>query len=64
MILEMTILPAHDYTGYSESSLNEAIANALRQAEEDSQFKVIETCSSHFPDNKCQYHVTLTAFNA
>ncbi|MDP1603516.1 MAG: hypothetical protein Q8M03_09655 [Legionella sp.] len=60
----MTTLPARDYTGYSELSLDEAISDALQQAEELSQFKVIETCSSHFPDDKCHYHVTLTAFSA
>lgn len=58
----MTILEARDYTGYSEASLDEAIADALQKAKEHTHFEVIETRSSRFPDNKCHYHVTLTTF--
>jgi flavin-binding protein dodecin len=55
------MLEAKDYTGYSETSLNEAIANALQKADKQYRFEVIETRSSLFPD-KCHYHVTLTAY--
>jgi len=58
----MTILDARDYTGYSEASLDEAIADALQKADEHSHFEVIETRSSHFPNNQCHYYVTLTTF--
>lgn len=58
----MTILDARDYTGYSEASLDEAIADALQKADDHNHFEVIETRSSRFPDNKCHYHVTLTTF--
>lgn len=60
----MTNLDARDYTGYSEDSLNEAIADALQKADDHSYFEVIETRSSRYPDNKCQYHVTLTIYGA
>ena len=60
----MTILEARDYTGYSEASLDEAIADALQKAEDHCRFEVIETRSSLFPDSKSQYHVTLTAYAA
>lgn len=59
----MTILETRDYIGYSETSIADAIANALQKAGEHSHFQVIETRSSQFPDNKCYYHVTLTTFN-
>ncbi len=58
----MTILEARDYTGYSETSLNEAISNALQKADKHYHFEVIETRSSLFPD-KSHYHVTLTAYD-
>jgi len=58
----MTILDAHDYTGYSETSLNEAINDALQKADEHSHFEVIETRSSRYTDDSCHYHVTLTTF--
>lgn len=55
------VIEARDYTGYSEASLDEAIANALQKADKHCRFEVIETRSSLFP-NKAQYHVTLTAY--
>ena len=55
----MTILEARDYIGYSEASLDDAIADALQKADKNCRFEVIETRSSLFP-NKSQYHVTLT----
>lgn len=59
----MTIFDAHDYIGYSENSLNEAINDALQKADDHNHFEVIETRSSRFADETCHYHVTLTAFN-
>lgn len=60
----MTNLDARDYTGYSEASLNDAIADALRKADDHSHFEVIETRSSRYHDDKCKYHVTLTIYCA
>ena len=58
----MTNLDAHDYTGYSQASLNEAITDALKKADKHSHFEVIETRSSRFSDDKCHYQVTLTIY--
>ena len=63
MVLRMKNLEAQDYTGYSEESLDEAITDALQKASKPSRFEVIETRSSRFVDDKCHYHVTLTAFS-
>lgn len=58
----MTVLDAKDYTGYSEISLDAAIADALQKADKHQRLEVIETRSSHLPDNTARYHVTLTAY--
>lgn len=55
----MSITKTKEYTGYSESGLEEAIQNALTQAENYQQVKVIETRSSHNSDDKRQFQVTL-----
>lgn len=60
----MINIDARDYTGYSEASLNDAIEDALQKADGHSYFEVIETRSSRYSDNKCQYHVTLTIYSA
>lgn len=58
----MTILRNRDYTGYSDTSLEHAIANALEKAGKDAnRIKVIETRSSQ-PDDKRHYQATLTTF--
>jgi flavin-binding protein dodecin len=58
----MIISKKRDYTGFSEESLNEAIANALEKAKKHSHFEIIEARSSQFADNKRHYHVTLATF--
>jgi flavin-binding protein dodecin len=59
--VKMTAKVTIDYTGYSKESLDEAIIDALQKAGKPTHFEVIETRSSHLPDNNCQYSVTLTA---
>lgn len=63
----MTSLKTKDYIGFSKSSIDEALYDALQNAGEPSHFEVIETRSSsrsRYSDNKNYYQVTLTtSFN-
>ncbi|KTD45125.1 hypothetical protein Lqui_2986 [Legionella quinlivanii] len=60
----MTLINTRDYTGYSESSLEEAIAQALAKSGKDQdQVKIIETRSAQPQDNKRYYQATLSAFS-
>ncbi|MCE3045528.1 MULTISPECIES: hypothetical protein [Legionella] len=60
----MTLLNTRDYTGYSESSLEEAIAQALAKSGKDhDQVKIIETRSAQPQDNKRYYQATLSTFS-
>lgn len=54
----MNKLKQSDFTGYSKSSLEEAMNDALRQAGKHRQLKIIETRSSQFSNEKL-YQVTL-----
>ncbi|OGV41160.1 MAG: hypothetical protein A3F46_09215 [Legionellales bacterium RIFCSPHIGHO2_12_FULL_42_9] len=56
----MTIIKTEDYTGYSESSIDDAITDALEKAGKHRRVEVIETRSSQQGENQCQYQVTLT----
>lgn len=51
-----------DYIGYSDSGIDEAIENALRQAGEHAYFEVIETRGSQIGESKRHYQATITAF--
>lgn len=51
-----------EYTGYSDSGIDEAIQNALRKAGEHTHFEIIETRGSQIGENKRHYQVTITAF--
>ncbi|KTC75317.1 hypothetical protein Lbir_0462 [Legionella birminghamensis] len=60
----MTLLNTRDYTGYSDSSLEDAIAQALAKSGKDhDQVKVIETRSTQPQDSKRHYQATLTTFS-
>lgn len=58
----MTTLLTKDYTGYSNSGLDDAIGNALQEAGDYQHVEVIETRSSYRPEGSRQYQVTLTTF--
>lgn len=58
----MTTLKKGDYTGFSDSCIEEALDNALQQAGEPNHFQIIETLGSFIIENKSQYQVTITAF--
>ncbi len=49
-----------DYTGYSESSIEDAITDALEKIGQHRQVEVIETRSSQHGTNQNQYQATLT----
>lgn len=51
-----------EFTGYSDSGIDEAIQHALQQAGEHSHFEIIETRGSQIGDNTRHYQVTITAF--
>ncbi|MGQ3891686.1 hypothetical protein [Legionella sp. CNM-4043-24] len=57
--LRMMKLKQNDFTGYSESSMDEAIHNALQKAGSHSHVRIIETQSSQLSDKKRFYQVTL-----
>ena len=48
-----------DYTGYSESSIGDAITDALEKVGKHKRIEVIETRSSKQGEDQCQYQVTL-----
>lgn len=56
----MTRLKAGDIIGYSNSSINEAIQDALRKVKELAEVVVIETKGQNKPGDGRQYHVTLS----
>jgi dodecin len=51
-----------EFIGYSNSSIDEAIKNALQKAGEHSYFEVIETLGSHLGEGIRHYQVTIAAF--
>ncbi|WP_152571537.1 dodecin domain-containing protein [Legionella norrlandica] len=52
-----------DFTGFSESGIDDAIQNALKKAGDPVHFEVIETLSSQGNQSDRQYQVTLKTFN-
>jgi flavin-binding protein dodecin len=50
-----------EYTGYSDSSIEDAIQNALQKAEH-TYFEIIETRATHASEDKRTYQVTLSLF--
>ncbi|MDI9818958.1 MULTISPECIES: dodecin domain-containing protein [unclassified Legionella] len=55
-------LKTGEYTGSSDSGINEAIQNALQKAGEHTRIEVVETRSSHVGDDKRYYQVTVSTF--
>lgn len=53
----------NDYTGYSETGIEEAIANALKKAGEPARFEVVETLGAQDQAEQRHYQVTLKAFS-
>ncbi|QBR85245.1 dodecin domain-containing protein [Legionella israelensis] len=51
-----------DYTGYSETGIEEAIQNALEKAGEPARFEVIETLGAQDQMDRRHYQVTLKTF--
>jgi flavin-binding protein dodecin len=60
----MTTIKAKDYTGFSESSIAEAMDNALEKSGKQCPVEVIETRSSQQGQKPCEYHVTLTVLES
>ena len=58
----MIITKTGDYIGYSESGIDDAIANALSKAGDCKRVEVIETRGSQIGEDQRQYQVTLAAF--
>lgn len=57
----MKTIKPKDYNGYSEVSIDEAMMDALKQADKKQHVEVIETRSSQNKlKNRSQYQVTLT----
>ena len=52
-----------DFTGYSDSGINEAIQDALSKAGDYVRVEVIETRGSETKGNKRHYQVTIATFN-
>lgn len=52
-----------EYTGYSDSGINEAIQNALQKASEHKHIEIIETRSSQTGEDKRYYQVTISTFS-
>lgn len=58
----MKTIKTGEYTGYSNSGIDDAIQNALQKAGEHTHFEIIETRGSQIGENKRHYQVTITAF--
>ena len=58
----MTLIKKGDFTGFSNSCIEEALNNALQKVGEHSRFEVIETLGSVVDENKPQYQITIRAF--
>lgn len=58
----MTIVKNKDFTGYSESGLEDALAQALQKAGEYQRVEVIETRSSHTTEENKSYQVTIATY--
>ncbi len=53
---------SNDYTGYSNTGINEAIKDALEKAGKTKKVAVIETRGSQIKGEKRHYQVTLAAY--
>ena len=60
---KMTKITTRDYTGYSDSCIEEAIQDALEKAGDYVRVEVIETRGSKAKGLSRQYQVTLTTFD-
>lgn len=52
-----------DFTGFSDTGIQEAIENALSQAGAHERFEVIETSSSQRDETNRQYQVMLSTYS-
>lgn len=59
----MMIKKIGDFTGYSESAIDEAVQDALDKAGEYSRVEVVETRGSHIKGLNRRYQVTLATFD-
>lgn len=59
----MTIKKTGDFTGYSDSGIDEAIQDALEKAGDHARIEVVETRGSQTTDDTRQYQVTLATFD-
>ncbi len=59
----MTIKKAGDYTGYSDSGIDEAIQDALEKAGDHARVEIVETRGSQTNGDQRRYQVTLATFD-
>ena len=59
----MPTIKEKDYTGFSHSSIEDAVTDALEKAGKPERVEVIETRSSKQSQKKSEYHVTLTTLD-
>lgn len=59
----MTKTMSKDFTGYSETGIEEAIQDALNKAGNYVRVEVVETRGSQSKGDSRQYQVTLTTFD-
>lgn len=58
----MTLIKKGDFTGFSDSCLEEALQNALQKVGEHSHFEIIETLGSVVDESKPLYQIIIRAF--
>lgn len=59
----MSIIKLGDYTGYSETGIEEAVADALEQAGEHTRIEIVETRGSQAKGKHRHYQVTVATFD-
>ncbi len=59
----MTIIKAGEFTGYSDSGIDEAIQDALEKAGDYARVEVVETRGSQTKGSNRRYQVTLATFD-
>ena len=55
----MNTIKSGDFTGFSNTSMNEALQNALEKAGDPPRFSVVETFGVHITEQEKQYQVVV-----
>jgi flavin-binding protein dodecin len=59
----MTIIKSKDFTGYSDSGIDDALQNALEKVVDFTRVEVVETRGSQTNGGRRQYQVTLATID-